>query len=111
MIEETIQQVRLIQSRIKPAYDRQKKYTDINRRKAKFEVGDKVLLKVSPMKGVHRLVIKGKLSPRYISPYEIIARVRKSAQCVSSFATLKVRSRSFSRHPARIHTARRQPAV
>ena len=53
IIEETVQQVRLIQSRIKNAQDRQKRYVDAKRRKVEFEIGDKVLIKVSPMKGVH----------------------------------------------------------
>jgi hypothetical protein len=40
-----------------------------------FEVGDKVFLKVSPMKGVKRFGIKGKLSPKYVGPYEIVKRI------------------------------------
>ena len=75
MIEELVQQVCLIQSRIKDAQDRQKRYADAKRRKVEFEAGDKVLIKISPMKGVHRFGIKVKVSPKFIGPYEIIARV------------------------------------
>ena len=71
--------MRIIQARIKAAQDRLKKYVDTKRWKVEFEVGDKVLLKVSPMKRVHRFGIKGKLSPRFIGPSEITARVGKVA--------------------------------
>jgi hypothetical protein len=39
-----------------------------------FKVGDYVYLKVSPMKGVHRFGVRGKLAPRYVGPYKILAR-------------------------------------
>ncbi|XP_059290865.1 uncharacterized protein LOC132044389 [Lycium ferocissimum] len=51
----------------------------MRRRDLKFAVGDKVFLKVSPMKGVMRFGRKGKLSPRYIGPHEITKRVGKVA--------------------------------
>ena len=60
---------------MKAAQDRQKSYADIRRRDLEFEVGDKVFLKVSPTKGVMRFNQKGKLSPRYIGPYEIVNRI------------------------------------
>ncbi|MGG6712818.1 UNVERIFIED_CONTAM: hypothetical protein ITH36_24655, partial [Salmonella enterica subsp. enterica serovar Weltevreden] len=44
-----------------------------------FEAGDKVYLKVSPMKGVRRFGLKGKLSPRYVGPFYVIDRVGKVA--------------------------------
>jgi hypothetical protein len=53
----------------------QKSYVDVRRRDLEFAMGDEVLLKVSPTKGIVRFGIKGKLSPRYIGPYLIIARV------------------------------------
>ena len=49
------------------------------RRELEFEEGDKVYLKISPMKGVMRFGKKGKLSPRYMGPYEISQRVGKVA--------------------------------
>jgi hypothetical protein len=57
------------------AQSRQKSYADVRRRDLKFAVGDEVLLKVSRTKGIVRFGIKGKLSPRYIGPYLITARV------------------------------------
>ena len=44
-----------------------------------FEVGDHVYLKVSPMRGVHRFGVRGKLAPRYVGPYKILARCGSAA--------------------------------
>ncbi|XP_074316319.1 uncharacterized protein LOC141652658 [Silene latifolia] len=74
-LAETIDQVKLIRERMKAAQDRQKSYADVRRRPLEFEVGDKVFLKVSPMKGVKRFGVKGKLSPKYIGPYDVIKRI------------------------------------
>ncbi|XP_021723972.1 uncharacterized protein LOC110691362 [Chenopodium quinoa] len=79
MIEDTVKQVREIQAKIQAAQDHQKSYADSKRREEEFEIGDKVLLKVSPMKGVMRFGKKGKLSPKYIGPYEILQRIGKVA--------------------------------
>ena len=57
------------------AQSRQKSYADKRRRPLEFEVGNHVLLKVSPTRGVFRFGKKGKLSPRYIGPFEILERV------------------------------------
>lgn len=57
------------------AQSRQKSYADVRRRELEFEVGDQVLLKVSPTKGVVRFGTKGKLSLRYIGPFSIVERV------------------------------------
>ena len=57
------------------AQSRQKSYADTRRRDLKFEVGDKVFLKVSPMKGVMRFGKKGKLSPRFVGPFEVLERI------------------------------------
>ncbi|GJR79410.1 putative reverse transcriptase domain-containing protein [Tanacetum coccineum] len=54
---------------------RQKSYADVRRKPLEFEVGDKVMLKVSPWKGVVRFGKRGKLSPRYIGPFKILSRV------------------------------------
>jgi hypothetical protein len=61
------------------AQSRQKSYADVRRRDLEFATGDEVLLKVSPTKGIVRFGIKGKLSPRYIGPYLITARVSSLA--------------------------------
>ncbi|GJY33386.1 putative reverse transcriptase domain-containing protein [Tanacetum coccineum] len=57
------------------ARNRQKSYADIRRKPLEFQVGDKVMLKVSPLKGVIRFGKRGKLNPRYIGPFKIIAKV------------------------------------
>jgi hypothetical protein len=69
------EQVKLIRDRMKAAQDRQKSYADLKRRPEEFAVGERVLLKVSPTKGVVRFGARGKLSPRYIGPYEIVERI------------------------------------
>ncbi|GJZ83827.1 putative reverse transcriptase domain-containing protein [Tanacetum coccineum] len=57
------------------ARDRQKSYADRRRKPLEFEVGDKVILKVSPWKGVIRFDKRGKLNPRYIGPFKILDKV------------------------------------
>ena len=57
------------------ARDRQKSYADKRRKPLEFQVGDRVLLKVSPWKGVIRFGKWGKLNPRYVGPFEIVERV------------------------------------
>ena len=64
---------------MKAVQSRQKSYTDEKRRPLEFEAGDTVFLKTSPMKGVMRFCQKGKLSPRYVGPFEILERVGKVA--------------------------------
>ncbi|KAD6795232.1 hypothetical protein E3N88_06128 [Mikania micrantha] len=73
------EKLQLVKARMKAAQDRQKSYADKRRRPIEFEVGDQVLLKVSPWKGVIRFRKRGKLSPRFIGPFRIIARVGKVA--------------------------------
>ncbi|GKB21696.1 putative reverse transcriptase domain-containing protein [Tanacetum coccineum] len=63
-----------IKDRLKAARDRQKSYADKRRKPLEFSVGDYVLLKVSPWKGVVRFGKKGKLVPRFVGPFEIIKR-------------------------------------
>ncbi|KAJ9547520.1 hypothetical protein OSB04_020063 [Centaurea solstitialis] len=57
------------------ALDRQKSYADNRRKPLEFQVGDKVLLKVSPWKGLIRFGKKGKLSPRFVGPFEVVERI------------------------------------
>ncbi|KAK8512376.1 hypothetical protein V6N12_037376 [Hibiscus sabdariffa] len=75
MIQDTEKQVRVIHDRLKQAFDRQKAYADTKRRDIRHEVGDKVFLKVSPWKKILRFGKKGKLSPRYIGPFEVLEKV------------------------------------
>ncbi|MCF6786103.1 chromo domain-containing protein, partial [Corynebacterium parakroppenstedtii] len=64
---------------LKTTQSHQKSYADVRRRDLEFKVGDWVYLKVSPMKGVVYFGKRGKLSPRYIGPYEVWKRVGKVA--------------------------------
>lgn len=75
IIQETTDKITTIKERLKAARDRQKSYADNRRKPLEFQVGDKVLLKVSPWKGSVRFGKKGKLSPRFIGPYEIVERI------------------------------------
>ncbi|KAA3483692.1 DNA/RNA polymerases superfamily protein [Gossypium australe] len=74
-IKETEQKVVLIKNNLKATSDRQKSYADLKRKDIEFQVGDRVFLKVSLWKKILRFGRKGKLSPRFIGPYEIIERI------------------------------------
>ncbi|KAF3670557.1 hypothetical protein FXO37_08490 [Capsicum annuum] len=69
-IQDSYEIVRVIQDRLRVALSRQKAYADRRLRALRFRVGDCVFLRVSPMRGVMRFKRKGKLSPRYIGPFE-----------------------------------------
>ena len=69
----------MIREWLKIANDKQKSYADNRRRDLKFEMGDQVFLRVSPWKGILRFGKRGKLSPRYIGPYEIVDKVGEVA--------------------------------
>ncbi|KAL4564653.1 hypothetical protein LXL04_028721 [Taraxacum kok-saghyz] len=75
IIRETTEKIVQIRERMKTARDRQKSYADKRRKPLEFQVGDLVLLKVSPWKGMIRFGKRGKLNPRYIGPFEILARI------------------------------------
>ncbi|GKB20806.1 putative reverse transcriptase domain-containing protein [Tanacetum coccineum] len=75
LIQETTDKVVLIKEKLKAARDRQKSYADNRRKPLEFGVGDRVMLKVSPWKGVVRFGKKGKLAPRYVGPFEILERI------------------------------------
>ncbi|GJZ43071.1 putative reverse transcriptase domain-containing protein [Tanacetum coccineum] len=64
-----------IKSRIQAARDRQKSYADVRRKPLEFQVGDRVMLKVSPWKWVIRFGKQGKLNPRYIGPFKVLEKV------------------------------------
>ncbi|RVW46257.1 Transposon Ty3-I Gag-Pol polyprotein [Vitis vinifera] len=74
LVQLTVEKVALIKERLKVAQSRHKSYADHRRRDLEFEVGDHVFLKVSPMKSVMRFGRKGKLSPRFVGPFEILER-------------------------------------
>ena len=73
-IKEAQEQVSVIQSHLKAAQNRQKTYADKRRRPLQFEVDDHVYLRVSPIRGVHRFRVHGKLAPRHVRPYKILER-------------------------------------
>ena len=68
LIRETEEKVKMIRERLKVA-------ADMKRKDIRYEIGENVFLKVSPWKKVMRFGRKGKLSPRFISPYEVIEKV------------------------------------
>ncbi|GJT35643.1 putative reverse transcriptase domain-containing protein [Tanacetum coccineum] len=75
LVQETTDKVVLVKEKPKAARDRQKSYVDYRRKPLEFEVGDRVLLRVSPWKGVVRFGKKSKLAPRYVGPFEILKRI------------------------------------
>ncbi|GKD04462.1 putative reverse transcriptase domain-containing protein [Tanacetum coccineum] len=78
-VHETTEKIIQIKSRIHAARDRQKSYADVRHKPLEFQVGDKIMLKVSPWKRVIRFGKRGKLNPRYIGPFKILAKVRTVA--------------------------------
>nr|GEX92032.1 putative reverse transcriptase domain-containing protein [Tanacetum cinerariifolium] len=79
LIQETTEKIVLIKQRIQAAYDRQKSYAYLKRKPVEFEIGDRVMLKVSLWKGVVRFGKRGKLNPRYVGPFKLLAKVGKVA--------------------------------
>ncbi|GKF50966.1 putative reverse transcriptase domain-containing protein, partial [Tanacetum coccineum] len=75
LIRETTEKIIQIKNSLLTARSRQKSYTDRRTKPLEFKVGDMVLLKVSPWKGVVHFGKRRKLSPRYIGPFRILARV------------------------------------
>ena len=74
IIKETERQVQVVRENLKVAQSKQKSYADTRCRELIFEEGDFVYLKVSSIRGLCRFKVKGKLSPRYIGPFKILAR-------------------------------------
>ena len=74
MIQEPEERVRIICENLKTAQSRQKSQYDHRHKEVAYEFGDKAYLWVTPLKGTHRFGIKGKLAPRYIGPFRILAK-------------------------------------
>ncbi|GKE68261.1 putative reverse transcriptase domain, ribonuclease H-like domain, aspartic peptidase domain protein, partial [Tanacetum coccineum] len=72
IIHETIEKIVQIQQRLQAARDRQRSYTNVRLKPLEFQVRDRVMLKVSPRKGVIQFVKRGKLNPQYIGPFKIL---------------------------------------
>ncbi|GJU75906.1 putative reverse transcriptase domain-containing protein [Tanacetum coccineum] len=79
VVQQTNEKIDHIKERLKMAEDRKKSYVDKRRRPIEFQVGDRVMLKFSPWKGVIHFKKRGKLGPRYIGPFRITDRVGKVA--------------------------------
>ncbi|GJY38098.1 putative reverse transcriptase domain-containing protein [Tanacetum coccineum] len=75
IVRETTEKIIQIKHRLQASCDRQRSYDDKRRKPLEFQVGDKVMLKVSPWKGVIRFGKRRKLNPRYIRPFKILAKV------------------------------------
>nr|CAD1831432.1 unnamed protein product [Ananas comosus var. bracteatus] len=74
VLQEAEEKVRIARERLLTAQSRQRSYADRQQRDLEFQVGDPIFLKVSPTRGIRRFGIRGKLSPRFIGPYEILER-------------------------------------
>ncbi|WVZ97293.1 hypothetical protein U9M48_042842 [Paspalum notatum var. saurae] len=73
-LKDAEQQLRIVQENLRVAQSRQRSYADVRRRDLSFKVDDHVYLKVSPMRGIRRFNMKGKLAPRYIGPFKILEK-------------------------------------
>ena len=79
VIVQAVDKIRTIQQHLRATQDRQKSCADSNRRPLEFQGGEHVYLKISPTKGVIRFGARGKLSPRFIGPFEILERMGEVA--------------------------------
>ena len=79
IIKEAEKQFQTIIENLRIAQSRQKSYADKRRRDLTFQEGDYVYLKVSPIRGLRRFKVKGKLSPHYIGPFKILERMGEVA--------------------------------
>ena len=75
IIQETTDKIIQIKEHLKTARSRQKSYADTCRKPLEFQVGDQIMLKVSPWKGVVSFGKGNKLSPRYVGPFKILERI------------------------------------
>ena len=74
MIQEAVEQVRIVREKLTTAQSRQQSQYDRKHKAMTFEIDEKAYLRITPLKGTHRFGIKGKLAPRYIGPFRILAK-------------------------------------
>ena len=79
MVQRTTKDIQVIRDQFKTAQSRQKSYADKRRRDLEFQVSDHVFLKVTPTRCIQRFGVKGKLSPRFIGPFEVLERIGEVA--------------------------------
>ncbi|GJV62680.1 putative reverse transcriptase domain-containing protein, partial [Tanacetum coccineum] len=79
LIQETTERIIQIKQRMQAVRDRQKSYANLKRKSMEFQLEDKVMLKVSPWKGVVRFGKRGKLNPRYVGPFKVLEKVGEVA--------------------------------
>ena len=89
MFLDMIEDVKKIRLKMKVAPNRHKSYADLHRRDIEFEVGNHVLLRVSPMRGVIRFRNRGKLSLKFNGPFEILDRIGEVAHILGLPAALE----------------------
>nr|GEX29756.1 putative reverse transcriptase domain-containing protein [Tanacetum cinerariifolium] len=74
-LKETTEKIIQIKKRMQAVRDRQKSYAYLKRKPIEFQIGDRVMLKVSPWKGVVRFGKRGKLNPKYVEPFKVLDKV------------------------------------
>ncbi|GKA82566.1 putative reverse transcriptase domain-containing protein, partial [Tanacetum coccineum] len=79
LVQETTEKIIQIKQRMQAACNKQKSYADLKRKPMEFQVGDKVMLKISPWKRVVRFGKRRKLNPRYVGPFKVLEKVRSVA--------------------------------
>jgi hypothetical protein len=74
ILQEAEKKVHMVRENLRVAQSRQKSYANYRRRELSFEVGDFIYLKVSPMSGLRRFKVRGKLALRFIGPFKILEK-------------------------------------